>query len=373
MTDSTDITRTITCNLETSDRKNSKLQRAVSDFRRAAEVTANLLPSFPDHARRRNNSQIYRTVKRELGDYVIKDKLVQNAVHRVIANYRSASELGNELPKDGITDCDFLILTTQGYAIKPNDRGYGLKAKFVPYNPEWWHLDIGAHQREYLERAVKDDATLGQVELAYNNGQPRARIAVKWEQEVTTRAGSEYVVGVDIGLRALYASAVRGRETGEIVTVHVESGDEFQHRRTHYREKIQHAQEQKNHEQAAKLREKLGRYTDDTLHTVAKEIVDAAEPYRPCIIQAEDIGTFREADTEAVHSWPYQSLLDKIENKATAAGIGFESVEPYYTSQTCRKCGYQHEDNRDGELFECLECGYGVNADANAAMNIAFA
>jgi len=368
----TEITRTITCRLKTSNRKNAKLQRAVSDFRRAAEVTANVLPSFPRHARQRNNTQIYRTVKSELDDYAIKDKVVQNAVHRVIANYTSAAELGHELPKRGIADCDFLILTNQGYDIEPNGRGYGLKAKFIPYKPEWWHLDIGDHQRQYLDRALDGDARPGAVELAHNDASPVARVGVNWEVSVAPPRDATHVIGVDIGLRSLYSVAVRDRERGDIVDVSVESGAEFRHTRTRHDERAQQCQRDGRHEQAAAHRESAARYTEDRLHTAAKRIVARATDYEKALIRVEAIDPSNFADGTD-HNWPFRSLLDKIEAKATEAGVPLETVEPHHTSQMCRECGYTDPENRAGDDFECLHCSYAVHADVNAAMNIAMA
>lgn len=34
------------------------------------------------------------------------------------------------------------------------------------------------------------------------------------------------------------------------------------------------------------------------------------------------------------------------------------------------ECGFTHEDNRDGDEFECLKCGKKLHADYNAARNI---
>jgi transposase len=47
-------------------------------------------------------------------------------------------------------------------------------------------------------------------------------------------------------------------------------------------------------------------------------------------------------------------------------------VEPDHTSQWCSRtdCGFTHEDNRDGEQFRCLKCGYEINADYNGVKNV---
>ncbi len=41
-----------------------------------------------------------------------------------------------------------------------------------------------------------------------------------------------------------------------------------------------------------------------------------------------------------------------------------------YTSQECSNCGYVHKDNRQGERFTCIKCGYIEDADVNGALNI---
>ncbi|MEF8802543.1 MAG: zinc ribbon domain-containing protein, partial [Halolamina sp.] len=56
-----------------------------------------------------------------------------------------------------------------------------------------------------------------------------------------------------------------------------------------------------------------------------------------------------------------------VEYKAPESSVAVEQVEPAHTSQRCSHtdCGFTHEDNRDGERFHCLKCGYEVNADYN--------
>jgi len=370
MTETTEVLRTVVCPLETSERKTEKLRRGVADFQRIAKTTAALLPSFPEQSWQRNNSQIYRTVKAQC-DWEIKDKVAQNAVHRVVANYKSTRELGNDPPKDGIVDCDFLILTNQGYDIEPNNRGYGLKAKFIPYDTEWFHLDIGDYQAEYVADAVDGNARFGSTEIALNDGEPVARIAVGREQETTTLSDAEYVAGVDIGYRSLYAAAVREQDTGQIVAVDVQTGDEFRHERKAIQRRLTRFKRNRKLAQAKRLRERERRYTDQTMHETARAVVDLAQEYEPCIIRLEELTNYREKIDDPVHDWPYNSLQEKIIAKAEADGIGTEVVEPYYTSQTCRKCGYQDAQNREETSFECLSCGYQVNADVNAAMNLA--
>jgi transposase len=46
-------------------------------------------------------------------------------------------------------------------------------------------------------------------------------------------------------------------------------------------------------------------------------------------------------------------------------------VDPRHTSQQCSRCGHQHRSNRRSQsLFLCRACGYSLNADLNASINI---
>jgi putative transposase len=61
-----------------------------------------------------------------------------------------------------------------------------------------------------------------------------------------------------------------------------------------------------------------------------------------------------------------QSMCDK-------KGLQITFVQVHYTSQTCSRCGYIDRENRKTqENFVCQECGFEINADLNAALNILF-
>jgi len=47
-----------------------------------------------------------------------------------------------------------------------------------------------------------------------------------------------------------------------------------------------------------------------------------------------------------------------------------EKVSPQYTSQTCSRCNYINSENRKGDKFKCLNCGFKINSDSNASFNI---
>jgi transposase len=62
-------------------------------------------------------------------------------------------------------------------------------------------------------------------------------------------------------------------------------------------------------------------------------------------------------------------LARRLEDKAPGR---VQKVTPVYTSQRCSVCGYAAAGNRKSQaVFACLACHFTLNADVNAARNIA--
>src|SRR5262249_48253556 len=73
-----------------------------------------------------------------------------------------------------------------------------------------------------------------------------------------------------------------------------------------------------------------------------------------------------------MHSWPFASLKAKIAYKAEEQGCTVVAVDPRHSSQACSRCGHTARNNRRSQsVFICRRCGYHLNADLNAARNIA--
>ena len=69
----------------------------------------------------------------------------------------------------------------------------------------------------------------------------------------------------------------------------------------------------------------------------------------------------------------FAKIPERTEFKCKSKNIEFVLVNSAYNSQRCSKCGYVHRNNRndkDKSKFRCLNCGYKVNADYNASVNI---
>jgi transposase len=45
-------------------------------------------------------------------------------------------------------------------------------------------------------------------------------------------------------------------------------------------------------------------------------------------------------------------------------------VDPRYTSKTCSRCGVLHKSLRSERVFECPKCGFRVDRQLNASINV---
>jgi putative transposase len=71
-----------------------------------------------------------------------------------------------------------------------------------------------------------------------------------------------------------------------------------------------------------------------------------------------------------VSNYHRTSLKERLEFKASVIGFDRKQVNPAYTSQTCPRCGYLDNANRNGDRFQCLNCGHAEQADRVGALNI---
>ena len=132
-----------------------------------------------------------------------------------------------------------------------------------------------------------------------------------------------------------------------------------------------------------KRRRKESRFATDVNHCISKRLVEVAKGTQRVIV-LEDLKGIRERAKkgtrktvsktmrQALSSWSFYQLRQFIEYKARAAGVLVIYVDPRNTSRTCSKCGHVDKKSRkDQEHFVCTACGHALNADINAALNIA--
>ena len=125
-----------------------------------------------------------------------------------------------------------------------------------------------------------------------------------------------------------------------------------------------------------KLAGRVNRFRRDCDHVLSKQIVQSVKEGATVVL--EDLTNIRsrvkarKKQRRRLHSWSFARLRGFVEYKAELAGVHVTTVDPRYTSQKCSKCGKRDRRSRKRQSsFRCTSCGFTLNADLNAARNIA--
>ncbi len=221
------------------------------------------------------------------------------------------------------------------------------------------------HSR-YLDN---DDYEVTGAELHHKNGEwylhLRTKAGVESDKPEQATTGHSTVLGVDLGVNQLAVTS-----TGTFWT-----GEEFDHWRREYENRrgdLQQCGTRAAHENIQSVgRKETGRFKM-MLHRIANGIIEEAVENGCTVIAFEELTGIRDRLSGASwgHKWAFERLYEYVEYKTELHGIDVEQVDPENTSRRCSHCGFTHPDNRDGEGFACLRCGYANHADYNAAKNI---
>jgi IS605 OrfB family transposase len=117
---------------------------------------------------------------------------------------------------------------------------------------------------------------------------------------------------------------------------------------------------------------KQSNWTNDLNHKLSKELIDYCLSLNISVLGLENLKGGHLANMRfRKYTWAFKDLINKIEYKATNAGLKVVKVDPAYTSQRCNKCGDISKENRQKQSdFICRYCNHKSNADLNAAKNI---
>lgn len=187
------------------------------------------------------------------------------------------------------------------------------------------------------------------------------------------------VVGVDLGIAI---PAMCALNSNEYIRKSIGSKDEFLRIRTQIQSQRRRLQKslasssgghgrKKKLKVLDKLKERERNFVKTYNHYISKQVIDFAVKNEAKYINIEDLSGFNGSDF-ILRNWSYYELQQFITYKAAQYGIEVRKINPYHTSQVCSKCGHWEEGQRiDQAHFICKECGNEMNADLNAARNIA--
>lgn len=198
------------------------------------------------------------------------------------------------------------------------------------------------------------------------------------------------VLGVDLGIKCPLYLAINKNDNFKMQIGDIEH---FHNQRTMFQKRFKSLQKlictqgghgrKKKLEPLEKLKEKERNWVHTQNHVYSREVIKQALKQNAGTIHMESLKDFGKGKDGYVKDeykyllryWSYYELQSMIEYKAKLEGIEVKYIDPAYTSQTCSYCGERGERKKQEEFVctnpQCKRRGEKINADFNAARNIA--
>jgi len=337
------------------------LSRVFRDFRWVYDETAKRLPSLP---RRRvgypTDSVYYEWVKEFRHSVDLPAQVAQGAVAKARESYASmlSNKVFNKIPR---SRNDVARFHSQCFNIERFGDMF-----FLDLPIKGGHKDnrilIPFKKNDYSDAVLKDivstKLSYGASELKrYGNGYS-FNLVVKSPVEIQEGITP---VGVDFGLTNIAVACAFADKPH----VKLWSGKQSRYKRKIFLDRIKSLSEKGLLSEVKKTKNKYRQYMKTVNHRVSREIIEFASNHVKPVIVLENLHKFRKQN-----DWTFFELRTFIEYKALEQGIPVIAVDPKNTSNRCNRCGYTDPENRNGIHFGCQACGYQVNADINAALNL---
>ncbi len=200
----------------------------------------------------------------------------------------------------------------------------------------------------------------------------------KGARQVEPRIAFGDTIGVDLGVKTL-ATLSDGRVIANSKPLGSHLGQLKRLSRQHARKQKGSKNRHKAARKLARLHAHIANIRKDTLHKVTSLIVAKTKPdhERPTCIVLEDLhirGMVKNRKlARAISDVGFFEFRRLLEYKAQEAGSLIYRVSRWEpSSKTCSWCAWIDEDlTLADRLFHCEECGYEIERDLNAAINLA--
>ena len=231
-----------------------------------------------------------------------------------------------------------------------------------------------------LHKIIDKEYKVGQSSLQFDrNNNLILNLNLDIPDKVKAEVVKDRVLGVDLGIKY---PAYMCLNDDTYKREHIGSIDDFLRIREQMqdrRRKLQHDLKfikggkgrNKKMQALDRLRDKEKNFATTYNHMISKNVVEFAKKNQCEYINMEKL-TKDGFNNAILRNWSYYQLQQYIEYKAEREGIKVRYIDPAYTSQTCARCGHIDKENRQTqEKFICTKCGFELNADHNASINIA--
>jgi len=310
--------------------------------------------------------------------YKLPSAIVQSARDKAVEAYKSYKARkrgGRKASKPCFKKGVPARLDGRTFSIIETDNRFKYFASIATYNGRIFVPLLGQrYQYKYLAKLFQGELLQGAAELVRKGNEFYVYLAVKKQVSVPKLDESFTPIGVDLGVNNLSTSVILGDKPSDARFFSGKPALSMKQRFSEFRASLGKA---KKLWRIKASKEKESRCMRDINHKASAKIIQQALSVEKPVIVLERLKHIRQRTkagrklNRLLHGWAFAQLQCFIEYKAHWNGIPVVYVNPDYTSQRCSSCGFTDKANREGKNFKCKKCGYELNADLNAATNIA--
>lgn len=186
-------------------------------------------------------------------------------------------------------------------------------------------------------------------------------------ERATRGRRKQRAIGIDLGLKNLLTLS------SGVQINHHPALPRLKHNLTHWMKKLE-GQEvgSKRWFETVRIIEKTKQEIENCQQDHANKIAHSlTKHYKVILIEGEIHGGTISQDVENdiyIANWPM--LRNTIRKKCKETGAAYVEVAPYFTTQTCSKCGTRQKLALGDRTYNCPSCGLTLDRDTNAALNI---
>lgn len=347
----------------------------------------------------------YQLVSKEFKQYIPSD-ILANLNQKIQENYNNnqkkieSGERALSTYKKGM-EIPFSIRENKRLKLFIKEKGIYLKW----FKEILFRLEFGkdaSNNRCIVERLIESDkqqknkgedyvANNSSIKLVKNEKNTRIFLLLSIDIPAKKQVlDKEVVLGVDLGIKCPLYLAINKNDNFKMQIGDIEH---FHNQRTMFHKRFKSLQKlmctqgghgrKKKLEPLEKLKEKERNWVYTQNHVYSREVIKQALKQNAGTIHMESLKDFGKGKDGYVKDeykyllryWSYYELQSMIEYKAKLEGIEVKYIDPAYTSQTCSYCGERGERKKQEEFVctnpQCKRRGEKINADFNAARNIA--
>lgn len=347
----------------------------------------------------------YQLVSKEFKQYIPSD-ILANLNQKIQENYNNnqkkieSGERALSTYKKGM-EIPFSIRENKRLKLFIKEKGIYLKW----FKEILFRLEFGkdaSNNRCIVERLIESDkqqknkgedyvANNSSIKLVKNEKNTRIFLLLSIDIPAKKQVlDKDVVLGVDLGIKCPLYLAINKDDNFKMQIGDIEH---FHNQRTMFQKRFKSLQKlmctqgghgrKKKLEPLEKLKEKERNWVHTQNHVYSREVIKQALKHNAGTIHMESLKDFGKGKEGYVKDeykyllryWSYYELQSMIEYKAKLEGIEVKYIDPAYTSQTCSYCGERGERKKQEEFVctnpQCKRRGEKINADFNAARNIA--